>query len=255
MLTHNTPLPLPVCSSASSVARCLDLQHCVWPSPVATNHQVPRAPLPADGVTVRGKASCALSGGVTPLSSLVWTHATDQIPPSDFVDLFRPVLAGCCQPLLEDGPSRRYLRSLCEDAWTFTPSRSDDSSHLGALPYRLVHVHRQTPAASQSRQTRHAEKIPAIATSTEGVFRGCSHSLMFRLLHLLGPQVAPTAVLGTGQPGRLHHAMPLPLPPEAVISLRNRNGKTDTAGLAPARLRPCRPLPDSRPRSVAARPC
>ena len=24
-------------------------------------------------------------------------------------------------------------------------------------------------------------------------FRGCSHSLMFRLPHLLGPQVAPTA--------------------------------------------------------------
>jgi len=50
------------------------------------------------------------------------------------------------------------------------------------------------------------------ATSTEGVFRGCSHSLMFRLLHLLGPPVAPTAVTRTGQPGRLHHAMDMWLP-------------------------------------------
>jgi hypothetical protein len=91
------------------------------------NHQVPRAPLPAAGVTDCGKASCTLSEGVTPPSSLVWTHATDQIPPSDFVVLIRPVCAGCCQPLLEDGPSRRYLRSLCEDAWTLTPSRSSDS--------------------------------------------------------------------------------------------------------------------------------
>ena len=40
------------------------------------------------------------------------------------------------------------------------------------------------------------------ATSTEGIFRGCSHSLMFRLHNSPGPQIAPTAgpqsVLGGG---------------------------------------------------------
>jgi len=29
------------------------------------------------------------------------------------LSLFRWVFAGCCQPLLEDGPSRRYLCNLC----------------------------------------------------------------------------------------------------------------------------------------------
>ena len=40
------------------------------------------------------------------------------------ISLFRPVFAGCRQPLLEDGPSRRYLHNLCEGAWTHTPQRS-----------------------------------------------------------------------------------------------------------------------------------
>ena len=38
----------------------------------------------------------------------------------------RPVFAGCCQPLLGDGPSRRYLHNLCKVAWTRTPPRSRD---------------------------------------------------------------------------------------------------------------------------------
>ena len=32
-----------------------------------------------------------------------------------------PVFAGCRQPLLARGPSRRYLRDLCMGAWTRTP--------------------------------------------------------------------------------------------------------------------------------------
>jgi len=55
-------------------------------------------------------------------------------------------------------------------------------------------------------------ETPCNATSTGGVFRGCSHSLMFRLPYLLGPPVAPTAVTSTGLPGRLHHAMNMWLP-------------------------------------------
>jgi hypothetical protein len=49
------------------------------------------------------------------------------------LSLFRPVFAGCCQPLLEDGPSRRYLHNLCKGAWTRTPPRSCRSVHLDAL--------------------------------------------------------------------------------------------------------------------------
>jgi hypothetical protein len=47
------------------------------------------------------------------------------------LSLFRPVFAGCCQPLLEDGPSRRYLRNLCRGAWTHTPPRSCRSRPFG----------------------------------------------------------------------------------------------------------------------------
>jgi len=247
MLTHNTPLPLPVCSSASSVARSMDVQHCVWPSPVATNHQVPRAPLPADGVTVRGKASCALSGGVTPLSSLVWTHATDQIPPSDFVGHFgrswQVAVSPCWKMALPD-----VISAVCVKTLGPLPRRVPTILPI-LVPFLTgwyTSIARHRPRLRVDKHGTPRKSLP-LQLPQGGVFRGCSHSLMFRLLHLLGPQVAPTAVLGTGQPGRLHHAMSLPLPPEAVISLRTRNGKTDTAGLAPARLRPCRPLPDSRP--------
>jgi len=34
------------------------------------------------------------------------------------------VFAGCCEPLLESGPSRRYLHNPCMSAWTPTPPRS-----------------------------------------------------------------------------------------------------------------------------------
>ena len=37
--------------------------------------------------------------------------------------LVHRVFAGCCEPLLEDGPSRRYLCDLCIGAWVRTPPR------------------------------------------------------------------------------------------------------------------------------------
>ena len=48
------------------------------------NRQVPRVPLPASGVTSDGEMSSISSEGVTPPSSLVRTHASDQNPPADF---------------------------------------------------------------------------------------------------------------------------------------------------------------------------
>jgi hypothetical protein len=69
-------------------------------------HHAPRAPCPS---------------GCFPLTSQVtWKGITlshrsyglrRQLPPTHFgLGLAPWVLAGCCQPLLEDGPSRRYLR-------------------------------------------------------------------------------------------------------------------------------------------------
>ena len=76
-------------------------------------------------------------------------------------------------------------------------------------------------------------------------FRGCSHSLMFRLPYLLGLQVAPTATAlsqAIGQLGRLHHAKNVWLPSTNCGIATYPNRAIDMAGLSPARLRPCRPL-------------
>jgi hypothetical protein len=56
------------------------------------------------------------------------------------------------------------------------------------------------------------QMIPAMQLQQGMKYRGCSHSLMFRLPHLLDPPVAPTTVSSTGQPGRLRHAMNMWLP-------------------------------------------
>lgn len=69
----------------------------------------------------RRDVSSIPSEGVTPPSSLIWTHATDQNPPPDFGFPIQGVSAGCCQSLLGVGLSRRYLCNPCMGAWTLTP--------------------------------------------------------------------------------------------------------------------------------------
>ena len=83
MLTHVHPSQIWfACKSSFSI------QETVHPStvsgPVSGNRQVPRAPLPASGVTSGGEISSISSEGVTLPSSLIRTHASDQIPPADF---------------------------------------------------------------------------------------------------------------------------------------------------------------------------
>jgi hypothetical protein len=85
------------------------------------------------------------------------------------LSLFRPVFAGCCQPLLEDGPSRRYLHSLCKGAWTHTPPRSCRSVRLDALALG------SGASIAGHRPHFNLEKFgtretPCNATSTGGVF-------------------------------------------------------------------------------------
>jgi hypothetical protein len=129
-----------------------------------------------------------------------------------FVSLVPPVFAGCGQPLLGWAPSRRYLRIPCTVAWTRTPRCSP-----GAYPL-----------LPQGQRPRHSVKQLGTpknlcdATSTERKFRGCSHSLMFRLLYLLGPPVAPTASPLCDLGGRALYTTPSPwqLPVRAVASLR-----------------------------------
>ena len=65
------------------------------------------------------------------------------------------------------------------------------------------------------------------ATLAEGVFRGCSHSLMFRLPNLLGPPVAPTARVRCPLGSRAVYTTQCPsgYPSQAVVSLRVRIGQ------------------------------
>jgi len=51
---------------------------------LATARQVPRAPLPAKGVTFCGAISCTTSEGATPPPSLLRAHAPDQSPLTGF---------------------------------------------------------------------------------------------------------------------------------------------------------------------------
>jgi hypothetical protein len=138
----------------------------------------------------------------------------------------RQVFAGCRQSLLGDGPSRRYLRSLCQGAWTCTPR----------VPLAL-------PICVSFRETKLRGRRPNLwvtrlgtpdvtcdATSTGGGFRGGSHSLRFRLPDLLGPPVAPTVARRCLRSGALgSRAVYITqwtwgYPPRTVISLRARNG-------------------------------
>jgi len=209
----------------------------------ATARQVPRAPLPASGVTLCAMASRTTSEGVTPPSSLVRAHAPDQIPPADFVFLIQRVFAGCRQSLLGDGPSRRYLRNPCMGAWTPTPGRLPGAS-TRFFP-GSIGLTSESIGSARSVYRRNA-------TSTTCRFRGCSHSVMFRLPYSLGPQVAPTARAT--------------IAPRAAGPFTPRNGPAvtrtncgiatclnraiGTTGLSPAGLRPCRPLPDSFGKSL-----
>jgi hypothetical protein len=69
---------------------------------------------------------------------------------------------------------------------------------LGPVPRRASSVHlpvssRRTSASPYVQEVRRADTAVMLATSMTNQFRGCSHSLMFRLPHSLDPQVAPTA--------------------------------------------------------------
>ena len=150
-----------------------------------------RCPLPTESPFARQGCYPGRGGllstwtGVTRPSSLRLTHAPHQNAPADFrLRLIRQVLAGCCEPLLQVGGSRRYLHEPCIGAWTPTPPRS-----AGALtrffPADIGLIARFTGSAR--------ETLPAMQLQRGGFFRGCSHSFTFRLPCSLDPLAAPTA--------------------------------------------------------------
>jgi hypothetical protein len=147
------------------------------------NRQVPRVPSPASGVTSGGRRSNLLSTGITQPSSLLRTQAPVPFPHGG---PGKPCAAGLCR-----------LRSAPAGKRTF-PTLSPLSVWCRPDPY-LRCSSGACPFLPEGQRPRHRDNQLGTpndlrtATSAEGNFRGCSHSLMFRLHHSLGPQVVPTA--------------------------------------------------------------
>jgi hypothetical protein len=85
---------------------------------------VPRVPLPDVSVTSIRETCPVSSEDITPRSSLLQTHSS--IPRGSPLlrpfGLVRGVFAGCYQPLLPAGSSRRYSANLSSDAWSHAPA-------------------------------------------------------------------------------------------------------------------------------------
>ena len=114
------------------------------------------------------------------------THAPGHNPlAASGCPLDRQVFAGCREPMLEDGRSRHYLCNPYVGAWTPTPQCSP-----GALARFFPGDNGLTSDVTGSAH----QTLPVMQLQQGKVFRGCSHSLMFRLPRSLDPQVAPTAV-------------------------------------------------------------
>jgi len=133
------------------------------------------------------------------------------------VPLLQPVFAGCRPSLLGEGRSRRYLCNPCRGVWTPTPPHA-----AGAFIRFFPAAIGLTIWVSRSA----CGKLSVMKLQQSPLFRGCRHSLMFRLHHSLDPRVAPTvAPSGTRRLGLIHHAELGLLPSQAVASLYDRTGQ------------------------------
>jgi hypothetical protein len=158
------------------------------------------------------------SEGVTPPSSLIWAHATDQNPPADFG---LPYTAG---------PGR--LLSVPAGSWSF-PTLSLQSLHGCLDPYPGMPLRCLCPFLPEELQPHPrctefgAPNHRRNATSTATPL---SRRQSFR--YVQAPMLASppdgthhTGSKSCGQPGRLRHAMDWTLPPRTVVSLHDRIGQ------------------------------
>ena len=200
-----------------SPLRDLGCQLSVWPSPGTAKCPESLCPRPGLPTAARRRTPCRRA--LPPrLRSYGLMRQTKFLPPTSctyFGRSLQVAVSPCWKMTLPD-----VISAVCVRAPGPLPRRvlAIQPICVPFLSGRCTRIARHRPRPRV--EGRGTPKEPCHATSTGGVFRGCSHSLMFRLLHLLGPQVAPTAVQGTGQPGRLPHAMLRRLLAGAVISLR-----------------------------------
>ena len=165
----------PRMKSSSESGCVLSLETAECPEPLC-----PWRALPAHGATSR-----VASEDITPPSSLIRAHASDQVPPGASVVPRTP------------GPCR--LSPVPAGGWPF-PTLSLQSLRRRLDPYPAASLEctlpipsSRAPALTPRKMRSAREIVPAMQRQQGAVFRGCSHSFIFRLLRSLGPQIASTA--------------------------------------------------------------
>ncbi len=130
--------------------------------------------------------------------------------------LVRGVLAGCYQPLLPAGSSRRYL---CQ-SFLRCLGPCHDGLQVACTCYFPCNI-----GLPQKGYGSAYREHPLKRLLSGRSFRSCSHFFMFRPLSLLATLVAPTTAVpcraDSGFYARAHHAL---LPPHApgMLAVRNR---------------------------------
>ena len=138
--------------------------------PIPATHREPLRP--RDGVTSSRNSVVALFQSALPdLRRSYWLMRQTKLLLPTSVPLVQQVFAGCCEPLLEDGPSRRYLCGPCTGAWVRTSPRPNGAC-VRCFPLGIG-----LPLGSRG-SARETSRNTAFRA---GKFRGCNHSVMFRL--------------------------------------------------------------------------
>jgi len=133
------------------------------PGPAKTR-QMPRGPLPGQGVTSPRVTSCATSDGVTPPSSLLRPHASDQNPPAaSGCPLVGGSLQVAASPCWEMALPDVISADLSPDAWAPTPAAL--TVHL------LVSSHEASafPTLGTGRRSTNTHTATSVWTSISGL--------------------------------------------------------------------------------------
>jgi hypothetical protein len=173
-------------SNSTFLLVCTILQHSVWSVFLSNARHLPRAPLPAQGVTSYGVMSMH---DIRERYPSFTAHTGSCVRPKPScrlgLNLVRHVFVDCCKSLL--------------GRWPF-PTLSLQSLRRCLDPYPAVSFQCTCPLLP-GRQRPHLKRdrfgtpkmLPAMQLQQGHASRGCSHSVMFRLPRSLDPQVAPTA--------------------------------------------------------------
>lgn len=88
------------------------------PQPLPTESPFARVQYSLPRLALQAPVGRCYPAFIAPMSSCARPSSSRRLR----LSLFLRVLAGCCEPLLHDGPSRRYLCYLPAGAWTPTPA-------------------------------------------------------------------------------------------------------------------------------------